>query len=151
MSCIDDSSRIAFLKAAVGYNESLGITVKRVIADNSFCYIAKDFAKACKALGLKHICTKPYTPKTNCKAERFIQTDLWEWAYALAYPSSDHRKAHLPRWNQMYNWHRPPRHSKIKNADQSPRSKPGQPIEAPHLVARRPAHARGLRPFGCRS
>ena len=56
------------------YYVSLGITVTRVMTDNGSCYIAKDFAKACKALGLKHIRTKPYTPKTNGKAERFIQT-----------------------------------------------------------------------------
>jgi transposase InsO family protein len=120
--CIDDASRIAFtdifpdekaqsaiafLKAAVAYYASLGITVTRVMTDNGSCYKAKDFAKACKALGLKHIRTKPYTPKTNGKAERFIQTALREWAYACAYPSSEHRKAHLPQWTHMYNWHRP--------------------------------------------
>ncbi|MDP2122732.1 MAG: IS481 family transposase [Hoeflea sp.] len=120
--CIDDASRIAFtdifpdekaisaiafLKAAVAYYLSLGITVTRVMTDNGSCYKAKDFAKACKALGLKHIRTRPYTPKTNGKAERFIQTALREWAYARAYPSSDYRKSHLPNWTHMYNWHRP--------------------------------------------
>ncbi|UIK09012.1 IS481 family transposase [Neorhizobium galegae] len=100
-------SAIAFLNAAVAYYASLGITVTRVMTDNGSCYIAKDFARACKALGLKHIRTKPYTPKTNGKAERFIQTALREWAYARAYQTSDHRKAHLPNWNHMYNWHRP--------------------------------------------
>lgn len=100
-------SAIAFLKAAVAYDESLGITVKRVMTDNGSCYIAKDFAKACKALGLKHIRTKPYTPKTNGKAERFIHTALREWAYARAYPTSENRKAHLREWTHMYNWHRP--------------------------------------------
>lgn len=126
--CIDDASRIAFtdifpnekaesaitfLKAALCYYKSLGITVTRVMTDNGSCYIAKDFAKACKMLGLKHIRTKPYTPKTNGKAERFIQTALREWAYACAYPSSDHRKAHLKSWNHMYNWHRP--HGSLKS------------------------------------
>jgi transposase InsO family protein len=120
--CIDDASRIAFtdifpdekavsainfLKASVAYYESLGIKVTRVMTDNGSCYKAKDFAKACKALGLKHIRTKPYTPRTNGKAERFIQTALREWAYARAYPSSDNRKSHLPTWTHMYNWHRP--------------------------------------------
>ncbi|TCA23608.1 transposase [Rhizobium leguminosarum bv. viciae] len=90
--CIDDASRIA---------------------DNGACYKAKDFATTCKALGLKHIRTKPYTPKTNGKAERFIQTALREWAYACAYPSSEHRKAHLPSWTHMYNWHRP--HGSLKS------------------------------------
>jgi transposase InsO family protein len=120
--CIDDASRIAFtdifpdekavsaiafLKAAIAYYKGLGITVTRVMTDNGSCYKAKDFAKNCKALGLKHIRTKPYTPKTNGKAERFIQTALREWAYARAYPSSEHRKAHLPNWTHLYNWHRP--------------------------------------------
>lgn len=120
--CIDDASRIAFtdifpdekavsaitfLKASVAYYESLGIKVTRVMTDNGSCYKAKDFAKACKALGLKHIRTKPYTPRTNGKAERFIQTALREWAYARAYPSSEYRKSHLPTWTHMYNWHRP--------------------------------------------
>jgi transposase InsO family protein len=91
----------------VTYYESLGITVTRVMTDNGSCYKARDFATACKALSLRHIRTKPYTPKTNGKAERFIQTALREWAYARAYPSSDSRKAHLPNWTHMYNWHRP--------------------------------------------
>lgn len=100
-------SAVAFLKAAVAYYESLGIKVTRVMTDNGSCYRAKDFTKTCKKLGLKHIRTKPYTPKTNGKAERFIQTALREWAYARAYPSSEHRKSQLPTWTHMYNWHRP--------------------------------------------
>ena len=125
--CIDDASRIAFsqilpdekkesaitfLKAAVAYYASLGITVARVMTDNGSCYKAFAFRDACKALGIKHIRTKPYTPKTNGKAERFVQTSLREWAYAQAYPSSDDRAAELPRWLHRYNWHRP--HGGIK-------------------------------------
>ena len=120
--CIDDASRlafsqimsdekkqsaVAFLKAAVRYYNSLGITVARVMTDNGSCYKAFDFREACRDLGLKHIRTKPYTPKTNGKAERFIQTALREWAYAQAYPTSQHRAAELPRWLHRYNWHRP--------------------------------------------
>jgi transposase InsO family protein len=119
---IDDASRIAFsqilpnerkesavtfLKAAIAYYASLGITVERVMTDNGSCYRSTAFANACKALGLKHIRTKPYTPKTNGKAERFIQTALREWAYAIAYPTSDHRAGQLPVWLHRYNWHRP--------------------------------------------
>ncbi|RWA58094.1 IS481 family transposase, partial [Mesorhizobium sp.] len=126
--CIDDASRvafsqvlpdqrkesaIAFLKAAVAYYASLGIVVERVMTDNGSCYRSKAFAKACRKLGLKHIRTKPYTPKTNGKAERFIQTALREWAYAIAYPTSDHRSAELPVWLHRYNWHRP--HSSLKS------------------------------------
>jgi transposase InsO family protein len=126
--CIDDASRVAFsqilpderqesavafLKAAVAYYASLGVTVSRVMTDNGSCYRAKAFAKACRDLRLKHIRTKPYTPKTNGKAERFIQTALREWAYAVAYPTSAHRAAELPVWMHRYNWHRP--HGSLKS------------------------------------
>ena len=100
-------SAVAFLKATIAFYNGLGVTVTRVMTDNGPCYKSKDFAKACRDLGLRHIRTRPYTPKTNGKAERFIQTALREWAYARAYPTSDHRKAHLPNWTHMYNWHRP--------------------------------------------
>ena len=120
--CIDDASRLAFsqvmkdetagsavpfLKAAVAYYASLGVTVSRVMTDNGSCYISHAFRDACAELGLKHIKTKPYTPKTNGKAERFIQTALREWAYAKAYPSSNDRAVELPVWLHRYNWHRP--------------------------------------------
>ncbi len=126
--CIDDHSRvafsqilpdekkasaIAFLKAAIAYYASLGITIERVMTDNGSCYKSADFAKACRSLGLKHKRTRPYTPKTNGKAERFIQTALREWAYAVAYPSSAHRAQELPRWLHRYNWHRP--HGSLKS------------------------------------
>ena len=83
------ASAIAFLKAAVAYYASLGIKVERVMTDNGSCYRSCAFRHACKRLGLKHIRTKPYTPKTNGKAERFIQTSLREWAYARAYDTSE--------------------------------------------------------------
>jgi transposase InsO family protein len=120
--CIDDHSRVAFseikpdekadsavpfLKAAVAYYRSLGVIVTRVMTDNGSCYKAFAFRDACRDLGIKHIRTKPYTPKTNGKAERFIQTALREWAYAQAYPTSDRRAAELPIWLHQYNWHRP--------------------------------------------
>lgn len=120
--CIDDASRIAFtqikpderkesavafLKAAVAYYASLGVIVERVMTDNGSCYRSKAFGRACKRLGLKHIRTRPYTPKTNGKAERFIQTSLREWAYARAYNTSDERADELPFWMHRYNWHRP--------------------------------------------
>ena len=120
--CIDDASRIAyaeiktterrrsavnFLKAAVAYYAKLGVSVQRVMTDNGSCYKSRAFARACKRLGIKHIRTRPYTPKTNGKAERFIQTALREWAYARAYHHSDQRSAELPRWLHGYNWHRP--------------------------------------------
>jgi len=100
-------SAVAFLKAAVAYYASLGVRIERVMTDNGSCYRSKAFARTCKMLGLKQIRTKPYTPKTNGKAERFIQTSLREWAYGRAYNSSDERAAELPRWLHRYNWHRP--------------------------------------------
>ncbi len=125
--CIDDHSRIAFadirpdekkesaiasLKAALARYNSLGITVERVMTDNGSCYRSKAFNKVCAALGLRHIYTKPYTPKTNGKAERFIQSSLREWAYARAYKNSEQRALELPYWLHHYNWHRP--HAGIK-------------------------------------
>jgi transposase InsO family protein len=100
-------SAVAFLRAAVAYYQSLGITVLRVMTDNGSCYRSQAFRDACRELGLKHIRTRPYTPKTNGKAERFIQTALREWAYAQAYPSSQQRALELPVWLHRYNWHRP--------------------------------------------
>ena len=120
--CIDDASRVAFsrimkserghcavafLKAAVASYKSLGITVLRVMTDNGSCYRSRAFAKACRRLKLKHIRTKPYTPRTNGKAERFIQTSLREWAYARAYLNSKQRARELPFFIHRYNWHRP--------------------------------------------
>ena len=67
---------------------------------------SKAFNKACRALGLRHIFTKPYTPRTNGKAERFIQSSLREWTYARAYENSDQRAQELPYWLHHYNWHR---------------------------------------------
>ena len=106
-------SAVAFLKVAVAYYAGFGVTVTRVMTDNGSCYRSKAFAKACRKLGLRHVRTRPYTPKTNGKAERFIQTALREWAYAVAYPNSDHRAAELPVWLHRYNWHRP--HGSLKS------------------------------------
>jgi transposase InsO family protein len=100
-------SAVAFLKAALAYYASLGIKIERVMTDNGSCYRSFAFRTACKRLGLRHIRTKPYTPKTNGKVERFIQTSLREWAYARAYENSRQRKEQLPTWLHRYNWHRP--------------------------------------------
>jgi len=77
------------------------------MTDNGSCYRSRAFAKACQRLELKHIRTKPYTPRTNGKAERFIQTMLREWAYAIPFKSSDTRAADLARWLSWYNERRP--------------------------------------------
>ena len=77
------------------------------MTDNGGGYKSRSFRAACKALGFKHIRTRPCAPKTNGKVERFIQTALRQWAYAKACPASDHRRAELPIWLHRYNWHRP--------------------------------------------
>jgi transposase InsO family protein len=100
-------SAVAFLRSTVAYYNSLGVTVDRVMTDNGSCYRSKAFARACKRLRIKHIRTKPYTPQTNGKAERFIQTALREWAYATAFQHSDQRRDALSPWLHRYNWHRP--------------------------------------------
>ena len=105
-------SAIAHLKAALACYRRLGVTVKRVMTDNGPCYTSHAFAATCKQLGLKHIRTQPYTPRTHGKAERFIQTAWREWAYAKAYQTSKQRAQDLPLWTHRYNWHRP--HSGIK-------------------------------------
>lgn len=119
---IDDASRLAFtslhpderggsacraLLQTVRYYRGLGIRFERVMTDNGACYRSHSFRRLCARLGLKHIRTKPYTPRTNGKAERFIQTSLREWAYARSYDSSEQRAQHLPAWLHHYNWHRP--------------------------------------------
>jgi transposase InsO family protein len=100
-------SVLAFLHAAWAYYARLGIHFKAVLTDNGSAYRSRAFAQACRALGLKHRFTRPYTPRTNGKAERFIQTALREWAYARTYQNSNQRSQELPAWLHQYNWHRP--------------------------------------------
>lgn len=116
--CIDDHSRlayvevlpderkesaVAFLKRALAWFAGNGVKVQRIMTDNGSCYISKAFGATCRAYGLRHIRTRPYTPKTNGKAERFIQTLIREWAYGRAYRSSTQRTSHLPAWLDYYN------------------------------------------------
>lgn len=100
-------SAIAFLHAALAFFAQHGIQAQRLYSDNGSCYRAKAMQQAAAALGLKHRFTRPYTPKTNGKAERFIQTSLREWAYAHAYSHSSLRAERLPSFLHNYNWHRP--------------------------------------------
>ena len=118
--CIDDASRLAyteilpserkedttaFLQRALAWLGRHGVTVQRVMTDNGSAYRSGLFRQALHAAGARHVRTRPYTPRTNGKAERFIQTSLREWAYA--YPTSEHRKQALKPWLHNYNWHRP--------------------------------------------
>ena len=126
--CIDDCSRLAyvemladecgvtvagFLRRATTWFAKRGIIVQRVLSDNGSGYRSRAMAIACRRLHVHQRFTRPYTPRTNGKAERFIQTLLREWAYAIAYPSSAHRTAALARWLHHYNWHR--RHSALNH------------------------------------
>lgn len=119
---IDDHARIAFtamhpdekkqeavefLQNAVAYYAGLGVHVKRLLTDNGAAFRSKEFAAACKALGVQHKFTRPYRPQTNGKAERFIQSALREWAYGWTYQNSAERITALANWQHHYNWHRP--------------------------------------------
>ena len=119
---IDDHSRVAFgtiepdergssacraLLSAVRYYRTLGVRFQRVLTDNGACYKSRRFRRLVKRLGLRHQRTRPYTPRTNGKAERLVQTVLREWAYARSYESSAQRAEAFPRWLHHYNWHRP--------------------------------------------
>jgi transposase InsO family protein len=119
---VDDCSRLAytevldglgrehatgFLERALRWFGRLGISVERVMTDNGSAYRSKLFASALQQAGIRHVRTRPYTPRTNGKAERFIQTSLREWAYARPYPSSDHRNQAVGPWTDAYNLTRP--------------------------------------------
>jgi len=125
---IDDHSRVAlasvaadekgntataFLKAAVAHFRERGVRIQRVMTDNGSAYLSDAFRQACQQLRIRHVRTKPYTPRTNGKAERFIQTCLREWAYAEPYPTSAARTIALEHWLHHYNWHRP--HSALQS------------------------------------
>ena len=120
--CIDDASRLAyseilpdekkesaigFLGRALVWLGRQGISVERVMTDNGSAYRSKAFRAAVTAAGARHKRTRPYTPRTNGKAERFIQTSLREWAYAQPYASSHERSAALTPWLHHYNTARP--------------------------------------------
>jgi transposase InsO family protein len=129
--CVDDATRLAyvevlddekgataagFLRRAVAWFSSMGVTVERVLSDNGACYRSRLHAQACTELGMRHLFTRPYRPRTNGKAERFIQTLTYRWAYGAIYGSSAERTAALPGWLDHYNFrrghgslgHRPP-------------------------------------------
>lgn len=84
-----------------------GIHIERILTDNGAGYRSRDFRDACTRHGIRHMRTRPYTPRTNGKAEAFIRILLREWAYAFIYPTSTHRARALPGWLRWYNTHRP--------------------------------------------
>ena len=119
---IDDASRLAytelladdrkgsatgFLARALAWFARHGVTVERVMTDNGSAYRSRDFASAIAAAGLRHLRTRPYTPRTNGKAERFIQSSLRDWAYAHPFDSSAARGFAMQSWINTYNHTRP--------------------------------------------
>jgi len=98
---------VAFFDRAVAWFATLGVRVRSVMSDNGSCYISHDWAYACRRLRIKHLRTRPNRPRTNGKAERFIQTLQREWAYAAVYQTSTHRNRALQPWLRFYNRRRP--------------------------------------------
>jgi transposase InsO family protein/transposase len=120
--CVDDATRLAyaevladerattaagFLRRAIGFFRRHGVSVERVLTDNGNAYRSAVHAIACRALGIRHLRTRPYRPQTNGKAERFIRTMLGGWAYGAIYRSSAERTAALEGWLWRYNFKRP--------------------------------------------
>jgi len=119
--CIDDASRVAyveiltdergptaagFLRRALAWFTARGVRVERVMSDNGTCYRSHPFADVCREMSVRHVRTRPYTPRTNGKAERLIQTLLREWAYRYPFRSSTERQRMLTPYLHFYNHHR---------------------------------------------
>ncbi|MFP5462270.1 MAG: IS481 family transposase [Gammaproteobacteria bacterium] len=115
-------SAVEFLRAAVAYYASLGVTVRRVLTDNGSPFMSRAWRDTCAELNIVHKRTRAYRPQTNGKAERFIQSALREWAYGIAYNHSSERTAMLAKWQHHYNWHRP--HAGIGGVPPMSRLKP---------------------------
>jgi transposase InsO family protein len=103
----------------VAWFNGQGVECRQLMSDNGPAYVSPSFAKACKALGLKHICARPYTPRTKGKAERFIQTLCKERAYGMAFQNSKERDNWLPRYFSIYNRLR--KHSALGGRSPQPR------------------------------
>ena len=122
--CVDDCTRLAyvevlgderketvtaFLQRAVSWFADQGVIVERLMTDNGSGYRSKLHRKACQALGIRHLFTRPYRPRTNGKAERFIRTLLDGWAYKRPYTTNSERRQALTGFLTRYNTHRPHR------------------------------------------
>jgi transposase InsO family protein len=98
---------VAFLSAARDFFATHGIGLRALLTDNGSSYRSAQFRQACQSMQIKHHRTRPYTPRTNGKAERFIQTALREWAYAQHWSDSEQRDSYLRPWTDFYNRERP--------------------------------------------
>lgn len=120
--CFDDATRLAyvevlpdekartavgFLRRALRFYAAHGVTVERLMTDNGSAYRSTVHAIACRGLRIRHIRTRPYRPRTNGKAERFIRTMLGGWVYGALYRDSAERTRALAGWLAFYNWRRP--------------------------------------------
>jgi len=114
---------IGFLNSAVEFFATHGIGVRALLTDNGSSYRSQQFRHACQQMAIKHSRTRPYTPRTNGKAERFIQTALREWAYAKHWTDSEQRDLHLQPWTDYYNRERP--HGSLNYKPPISRSEPG--------------------------
>ena len=114
---------IAFLKEAVDFFARYGIGIRALLTDNGSSYRSHQFRQTCSEMGIKHRRTRPYSPQTNGKAERFIQTALREWAYSTHWPDSDQRNLALAPWTHYYNHERP--HGSLHYKPPISRSEPG--------------------------
>ena len=103
------ATAVGFLRRAIAHFAAFGIRVERLMTDNGNAYRSAIHALACKTLGIKHLRTRPYRPRTNGKAERFIRTMLGGWAYGAVYRDSDERRRALTGWLDFYNHRRPHR------------------------------------------
>ena len=99
----------AFARSVITAYAAQGTPIQRIMTDNGSGYRSRAFRRLLADHGIRHIRTRPYTPRTNGKAEAFIRTLQREWAYAHIYPSSIHRARALPGWTRWYNNHRPHR------------------------------------------
>jgi transposase InsO family protein len=107
LDALTAKAAIAFLHRAVAWFAQRGIQIERVMTDNGSAYVSHAHRQALAELGIRHLRTRPYRPRTNGKAERFIQTLLNEWAYARIYGSSHERTQQLDPWLERYNYRRP--------------------------------------------
>lgn len=105
----DAACATRFLRRVITRFESLGIRIERVLTDNAKCYASNPFRELCETHHIRQVFTRPYTPRTNGKAERFIQTLTRRWAYRRPYRTSAHRTAALRPWITHYNHSRPHR------------------------------------------